>query len=207
MDFRAWSFSIEKSSSMRFRFVSSEDFTSYDQSRLNPLRGTMQIHQNVGIGNNQLKSRNLSCFCGSCFSSGKFLFGCEGWSSHCIIKGCKPSNKNELDDEFLHGDQPEPGQMLPNLDTETDIHVQSDDFVAAIYDNRWFIRKIEEIDNTDNEILVNFNTCCKTSNFKWSTKRDEIWICHDQILCKIDPPIVHGTCKSKRMYKLPNDTE
>jgi hypothetical protein len=174
-------------------------------SRLNPLRGTMQIHQIVGIGNNQLKLRNLSCFYRSCFSSGKFLFGCEVWSSHCIIKGCKPSNKNELDDEFLHDDQPEPGQMLPNLDTETDIHVQSDDFVAAIYDNRWFIGKIEEIDNADNEILVNFMvTCCKTSSFKWSTKRDEIWICHDQILCKIDPPIVHG--KSKRMYKLPNDT-
>ena len=165
----------------------------------------MQIHQNVGIGNNQLKSRNLSCFCGSCFSSGKFLFGCKGWSSHCIIKGCKPSNKNELDDELPHDNQPEPGQMLPNLDTETDIHVQFDDFVAVIYDNRWFIGKIEEIDNTDNEILVNFMvTCCKTSSFKWPTKRDEIWICHDQILCKIDPPIVH--VKSKRMYKLPNDT-
>jgi hypothetical protein len=203
MDFRAWAFSIEKSSSMRFHFVSSEDFTSYDQSRLNPVRGTMQIHQIVGIGNNQLKSRNLSCFCRSCFSSGKFLFGCEGWSSHCIIKGCKPSNKNELDDEPLHDNQPD--QMLPNLDTETDIHVQFDDFVAAIYDNRWFIGKIEEIDNTDNEILVNFMvTCCKTSSFKWVTKRDEIWICHDHILCKIDPPIVHG--KSKRMYKLSNDT-
>jgi hypothetical protein len=203
MDFRAWAFSIGKSSSMRFRFVSSEDFTSYDQSRLNPVCGTMQIHQIVGIGNNQLKSRNLSCFCRSCFSSGKFLFGCEGWSSHCIIKGCKPSNKNELDDEPLHDNQPD--QMLPNLDTETDIHVQFDDFVAAIYDNRWFIGKIEEIDNTDNEILVNFMvTCCKTSSFKWVTKRDEIWICHDHILCKIDPPIVHG--KSKRMYKLSNDT-
>jgi hypothetical protein len=47
MDFRA--FSIEKSSSMRFHFVSSGDFTSYDQSRLNPVRGTMQIHQIVGI--------------------------------------------------------------------------------------------------------------------------------------------------------------
>jgi hypothetical protein len=79
--------------------------------------------------------------------------------------------------------QPEPGQMLPNLDTETDIHVQSDDFVAAIYDNRWFIGKIEEIDNTDNEILVNFMvTCCKTSSFKWSTKRDEIWICQNFIV-------------------------
>jgi hypothetical protein len=30
-------------------FVSSGDFTSYDQSRLNPVRGTMQIHQIVGI--------------------------------------------------------------------------------------------------------------------------------------------------------------
>ena len=116
-----------------------------------------------------------------------------------MIKGCKPSNKNELHDELPHDNQPEPGQMLPNLDTETDIHVESDDFVAAIY-NRWFIGKIEEIDNADNEILVNFIvTYCKTSSFKWSTKRNETWICHDQILCKIDPPIVHG--KSKRMYK------
>jgi hypothetical protein len=39
-----------------------------------------------------------------------------------MIKGCKPSNKNELD-ELPHDIQPEPGQMLPNLDTETDIHV------------------------------------------------------------------------------------
>jgi hypothetical protein len=60
----------------------------------------------------------------------KFLFGCDGWSSHCINKGYKPSNKNELDDELPHDNQSEPGQMLPNLDTETDIHVQSDDFVA-----------------------------------------------------------------------------
>ena len=57
MDFRAWAVSIEKSSSMRFHFVSSEDFTSYDQSRLNPVHGTMQIHQIVGIGNNQLIKR------------------------------------------------------------------------------------------------------------------------------------------------------
>jgi hypothetical protein len=125
MDFRAWAFSIEKSSSMRFRFVSSEDFTYYDQSCLNPVRGTMQIHQIVGIGNNKLKSRNLSCFCRSCFSSGKFLFGCQGWSSHCIIKGCKPSNKNELDDELPHDNQPEPGQMLPNIDTEKPIYMYS----------------------------------------------------------------------------------
>jgi hypothetical protein len=84
---------------------------------------------------------------------------------HCIIKGCKPSNKNELDDELPHDNQSEPGQMLPNLDTETDIHVQSDDFVATIYDNRWFIGKIEEIDNiasqnvTEQE-LVTVKDCC-----------------------------------------------
>jgi hypothetical protein len=59
----------------------------------------------------------------------------DGMVKHCIIKGCKPSNKNELDDELPHDNQSEPGQMLPNLDTETDIHVQSDDFVATIYDN------------------------------------------------------------------------
>jgi hypothetical protein len=62
------------------------------------------------------------------------------------------ANKNEMHDELPHDNQPEPGQMLPNLDTETDMHVESDDFVAAIY-NRWFIGKIEEIDNADNEIL------------------------------------------------------
>jgi hypothetical protein len=53
----------------------------------------------------------------------------------------QPSNKNEMHDELPHDNQPEPGQMLPNLDTETDMHVESDDFVAAIY-NRWFIGKI-----------------------------------------------------------------
>jgi hypothetical protein len=38
-----------------------------------------------------------------------------------------------LDDEPPHDNQPELCQMLPNLDIETDIHVRSDDFVAAIY--------------------------------------------------------------------------
>jgi hypothetical protein len=59
MDFRAWAFSIEKSSSMRFRFASSEDFTPYDQSRFNPVRGTMQIHQIVYMA--ATKSSDRTC--------------------------------------------------------------------------------------------------------------------------------------------------
>jgi hypothetical protein len=49
----------------------------------------------------------------------------------------------------------------------------SGDFVAAVYENRWYIGRVVELDNLECEISF----MAKSKNlFKWPNSPDEVWI-------------------------------
>ena len=71
------------------------------------------------------------------------------------------------------------------------------DFVAAVYENRWYIGRVVELDNLECEISF----MAKSKNlFKWLNSPDEVWIRIDAILCKISEPMATG--RSQRMFRI-----
>jgi hypothetical protein len=76
------------------------------------------------------------------------------------------------------------------------------DFVAAVYENRWYIGRVVELDNLECEISF----MAKSKNlFKWLNSPDEVWIRIDAILCKISEPMTTG--RSQRMFRIQADEE
>jgi hypothetical protein len=80
-------------------------------------------------------------------------------------------------------DRPEPPTKKPRLDNDVR-NVAVNDWVAAIYNNDWFMGKVTEIDETDREVLVDFleNSGKLENTFKWPVRKDEIWVSEEQII-------------------------
>lgn len=63
-----------------------------------------------------------------------------------------------------------------------DIVFLEDEFVAAVYKNRWYIGRVVELDNLECEISF----IAKSKNlFKWPNSTDEVSIRIDAIICRI----------------------
>ena len=75
-------------------------------------------------------------------------------------------------------------------------------YVAAKYDDNWYVGKILEIDIDDGETLISFMDQRKNL-FQWPRVSDELSITEEYILCAVRPP--EPTGKSKRMFKLSDD--
>jgi hypothetical protein len=77
--------------------------------------------------------------------------------------------------------------------------ISVDEFVAAVYQEDWYIGKICVIDHEDSEIKIPFLQMCKMA-YQWPSKPDKIWVCLSDVLCKIDAPTATGETGS--MFKL-----
>jgi len=76
--------------------------------------------------------------------------------------------------------------------------------VAALYDKDWFIGKVTDIDDTDNEVEVSFMQK-KKNLYQWPRNPDVIWIEKDDVLCTVNAPTETG--KSKRMFRITDADE
>lgn len=79
-----------------------------------------------------------------------------------------------------------------------------DDWIAAVYDNNWYIGKVIEFDDDeDNEVHIDFMAKCSgpftEAKYKWPVKKDAIWIARSKVLCNIVPCFCDN---SKRMITL-----
>jgi hypothetical protein len=87
-------------------------------------------------------------------------------------------------------------------DTDPEQKVKVGDFVAVVYDAKWFLGKIEEIDREENDCEINFLTNAKHM-FRWPTTPDLLWVDQTHILCKVKSLVPSG--KSARLYKVNSD--
>ncbi|CAG2254394.1 unnamed protein product [Mytilus edulis] len=84
---------------------------------------------------------------------------------------------------------------------------QKDTFVASVYDNVWYICKVLDFDNNDNEYQLAFMTKSNpvSHTMKWPTRPEELWVTETDIVCQVKNPAPVGR-KPVRMYKLlPDD--
>ena len=80
------------------------------------------------------------------------------------------------------------------------------DWVAAVYDKKWYVGKVLEVDSADGDAYIWFMEASRKSEatFKMPSEPDEIWIKFQSILAIIEPPSPCG--KTRRQYKFNTDT-
>lgn len=206
-----------KESATRFSFVSDQQCKvaekELDMENLQRIPGTMKLHAVVIDARGDFWSRGTSCFCSSCFNENQFSPSCNGWIKH-MLKGSPPAaEKSKV---------PEPAQHQEEIDSSCADDAQDEaaeearvipdvyDFVAAVYceDNQWYVGKVIEVDDEEDEAYISFMTADKERNpptYSWPSREDKVWIKFKDVLCKINPPAPTG--KSKRCFKLDCNTE
>lgn len=203
-DYFNWGKSLTNSQT-KYVFVPKEECDkAYNELlaiNVKPIKGTLEVHSVFPAGNNEVFVKQTSCFCEECFSNGEFMAKCEGWIKHKIVSQSDLSNENEIQIEIQ--DETEIIDELPGS-VEPMASFAENDFVAAVYNNYWYIGKIVKYDPSDDELPFNVSfmehgkgKICPT--FKWPSKDDSIWISAKDILCSVDTPTPFG---SRKMYKL-----
>jgi hypothetical protein len=164
------------------------------------VKGTIKIHCVVGLGNSKIKVKDVSCYCNTCLSG----VTCESkWKDEITQSVVRNEIVNNNDDRMNDQIYRTVETVDENLDTEDVPSVFLEgDFVAAVYENRWYIGRVVELDNLECEISF----MAKSKNlFKWPNSPDEVWIRIDAILCKISEPMATG--RSQRMFRIQADEE
>ncbi|WAR18386.1 hypothetical protein MAR_000224 [Mya arenaria] len=203
-DYYNWGKSLANSQT-KYAFVTKEECDeAYNELlavNVKPIKGTLQLHGVFPVGNSEIFVKNTSCFCEECFTDGKFNASCDGWIKHTIVQQSGKTNETDMHTDI----QNEPEVIL---DQEGRLESRSsfieNEFVAAIYNDYWYIGKVVKYDPSDDELPLQVSfmehgkgKVCPT--FKWPSKYDSIWMSSDDMLCSVGEPMSFG---SRKMYKV-----
>lgn len=183
-DFFAWTQQQQSSSSVAFTFVSKEACSTAKSEierfgNIVPVPGTMSVHAVAAISPGKIMARETSCHCQQCFTNGRFNpeSPCS-WKIH-LLKEC-----------------PEEEGIVP----------VAGDWVAAVYDDKWYVGKVLEVDLVEKDAQISFMHDARRQGgfLKWPTSPDDLWIDLKSVLAIIEAPSPCG--RRQRQYKLNADT-
>lgn len=218
-DFFAWANGTH--GAVQYVFVSKDqcEATQNEMKRkkLSPIKGTIKIHSVIGLKDNRIACRFASCFCENCYVDGIFKGQCDGWEHHTIVEEDVVDQIGEHPDEntdIALGNQNNENDPV-SLDNSEDkqsnteeMKLEIGNFVAATYEDSWYIGKIIEIDQSDGEIHINFmkrvNSKGSDLKYRWPASADKLWRTKDEIICNVEEPTPTGS--SKRIFEI-KDTE
>lgn len=154
-DFYKWARQNEKS--IEYHFYTHKD---YDEATLylskmttKPLKGTMKLHAVKTTGDGKISIRDTSCYCLGCLH---WSTPCQGWTERSLVEPVKTINDVESDHEIIQpsstDDAPESDNVVPNnLEIVPPFIPTVGEFVAATYDNHWYVGRVLEVDATDSD--------------------------------------------------------
>ncbi len=174
---------------VRFFFVQKEEcqtkLQTLEDIDFPTVKGTLKLHSVKKCGG-VLLTRDVSCYCDICMTG----MACDEWSS------ISSSRDGRAKDDDVRGDD-EPNT---NPSDPIRIHPKEGDYVAAIYEGKWFVGKVLDADETDGELQITFMETKKFNMFQWPNREDVLWTAPEDILCVLAPPIATG--RRKRLFAL-----
>jgi len=153
----------------------------------------MKVHAVVPISKASVAVRSVSCHCPSCKDIATTI--CDGWETHIIHASEVEDNTESTHEEER---ETEPDQQ------EESIVPQIGGYVAAVYDEQWYIGVVTETDESEAHIKFMSRAGKVEGSFKWPTPPDEIWLQFNDIITEIPPPVPSG--KSRRVYRMVDET-
>ena len=115
---------------------------------------------------NKLYSQIVSCYCVGCMDGASL---CQNWMQHEIAQ-----SSDTHEDVLLGGPADDKGQE------KRQVEIPKDSFVAAEYENAWFIGKVIEVDENGGDAHISFmektRDKCNYPTYKWPAHPDMLWI-------------------------------
>ncbi|KAL3859782.1 hypothetical protein ACJMK2_009976 [Sinanodonta woodiana] len=185
-DFFQWG-KAQENSALKYIFVPKSQCTEAHEELSNlvgkQVKGTMQVHAVIPLGEGSIAVRNTSCFCDTCFVDGQPGPACDGWTVHQMSDTNIVQN-SEAEQTTGHDESEQQATKLMECNKiNTDELYQVNTCVAAIFESRWYVGQVLEYDKDDQEYNINFM----------------IWIPSSDVLCSLDEPIKQG--KTRHMFK------
>ena len=123
----------------------------------------MKIHQVLCTEPGTIRQRDLSCVC--TFSQDEILCKCYDPKTFEYEKVVNTTHGTPLS-----------GTSSPNchehISNATPVQISTRDFLAAIYDNKYYVGQVCEIDVNDGEACIDFMKMCGTTHeLKWPQKK------------------------------------
>ena len=79
------------------------------------------------------------------------------------------------------------------------------EFVACIYDNRWWIGVVEKINEAEEDCRIKcLHPSGPARSFVWPAREDRVWVVYSHVLCSIDVPTTRSS--SGRTYTIADQT-
>ena len=179
MDFFTWAKESQGQSAIEFFFISTHDyqtsslFLSTVCQNVKTIVGTMKVHAVLPEETYKIWVRATSCF-GDCgFKRGiQKNTMCEGW--RLVDVRAEQNNDGKVNEE--NNDK----VILP----------EKGDYVAAVYDNRVYVGRVIEVDETDANITFfeHMGEISTNTVFREPRRRDEVWVENINILCVVPEP-------------------
>ena len=219
-DFFAWSRDKQSESKIDYTFVSTDEYKLSKVSLqsglevIKPVQGTMKVHAAVGLGNNSVMVRDVSCFCFNCFEGVKFCEEscCDGWEKHNLLKKQKKKGETNRDVPITpvasSSNKEGNAEVAKSFEEILTLTLEIGEYVAAIYieNTNVYIGKIVEVDEHDVFItfMEAFTTDLTTTlTFKWPKYEDSVRVAKGLVLSVLQAPEKVG--KSGRSFRFNPD--
>ena len=172
-DFFRWA--SASASQIKFQMITQEEFNTSKEvvekrnQNIIPVKGTMKVHSVIAVTDETIKTRETVCVCAECFGENGFNLStsCK-WDDQNMTKHTQEQSNaiaqdlgenitsNTENDKFIE-------------DESKDLKVAIDDFVILEYDKKYYIGKIESIDEDDGELEVTcMESCGKVEGrYRW----------------------------------------
>ena len=178
MDFFTWAKESQGESAIEFFFISTYDyqtsslFLSFCQN-VKTIAGTMKVHAVLPEETNKIWARATSCFGDCCFKRGiqkNTMY--EGW--RLVDARAEQNNDGKVNEE----------------NNDEVIPPEKGDYVAAVYDNRVYVGRVIEVNETDANITFfeHKGEISTSTVFREPRRRDEVWVENINTLCIVPEP-------------------
>ena len=122
----------------------------------------------------------------------------------------RPLSSTKLGAKRVSQDEHYALEVELNEDSENQEHVLQSEiiqnqFVCAVYDKKWYIGMVIELDKLNNDALVNFmHRKGPSLFFHWPQNKDCCWTPFQHILCTVDVP---SLVNSRGQYELSKESK
>lgn len=169
----------ESGSKVKYIYYSQQDYDKAKtilESKLKcqAVSRSFKLHDVVPVYSVSIAVRDASFYCSTCILD--VLNGCHGWKINRLIKSVNQQDRRhpENTSKANETETTKPVKANEPVCSIPDIGVS----VAAVYAREWYIGKVTEVDEEEQEVQINFikkagkygDTC------KWPSEKDDIWI-------------------------------
>ena len=181
------------------------------------IQGTMKCHAVSSPQPGCIALRVTSCYGDCCYSEGKWILGCSGWTTYTLFDDEQPrqptENESTTDERPSQPTENErtiyerPSQATDNEEQRHHSNIDSlhvGTWVAAVYDSKWYVGVVTEVIG-EGEVKVKFMTPGNTDTcanwFKWPSREDTLVLDQDDIKQVVQQPRVKGS-RRREVYAL-----